>query len=108
MIGSLRHRIELLVRSRLADEAGGGAVIFTPVETVWAGLERLPSARDPGGDRDRRLRRLSATIRMRSDVAPGGRIRFEGVPYDIVSVEPAPARAGPERYVALICEEALS
>lgn len=109
MIGTLRQRIDLLARSRLADEAGGASLSFAPLETVWAGLERLPATRDFAGDADRRLRRLSATIRARSDIAPGARLRFEGALYDIVSVEASPLpTAGAERFVTLICEEAPS
>lgn len=101
----MRHRLELLAPLREEDGAGGATLSWSSVETVWAGLERLASTRDFTGDRARRLRRVSATIRWRSDVAPGGRVRFEGRDYDIVSVE---AGDGPERFLTLICEEALS
>jgi len=103
VIGSLRHQIELYAPSRLADGAGGASLEWTLVETVWAGLERLASTRDFAGDRNNRLRRLAATIRKRTDVDLGARVRFEETLYEIVSVE---AGAGDEKTMTLICEEA--
>jgi head-tail adaptor len=103
VIGQLRHRVEILAPERLADGAGGARLAWTPVETLWAGLQHLPSVRDTSGARIRRLRRIAATMRWRPTIALGRRLRFDGALFDIVSVE---SEGGREPTVTLICEEA--
>ncbi|MGE0409795.1 MAG: head-tail adaptor protein [Amphiplicatus sp.] len=105
MIGQLRKRIEILAPARAPDEAGGASLLWTSVETVWAGLERLASARDFSGDRAGHLRRLAATIRFRDGIGLGARLRFDNVDYEIVSIE---SLGDKERFLVLTCEEALS
>ena len=102
MIGLLRKRIEILEASRTPDEAGGASLQWTPVETVWAGLERLASTRDFTGDRAAHLRRLAATIRFRDGVLLGQRLRFEAVDYEIVSIE---SLGDKDKKLVLVCEE---
>lgn len=100
----MRHLIDILSPSRTPDEAGGAAVSWALVETVWARVERLAGSRDFAGDRTNRLRRIAATIRFRSDVGLGQRIDDQGVRYEIVSIE---APDGPDRYLVLVAEEVL-
>jgi head-tail adaptor len=103
--GFLRHRVELWSKARQADGGGGGAHLWTSFATVWARVDRLAAVRDFGGDRASHLRRATATIRFRSDVALGQRFRSGGVFYDIVSVEAGDAR---EKRLVLVGEEARS
>lgn len=103
MSGFLRHRIELWSAARQADAGGGAAQLWTSFATVWARVERLAAVRDFGGDRAGHLRRASATIRTRLDVALGQRFRAGGVFYDIISIEPGDVG---ETRLTLIGEEA--
>ena len=105
MIGLLRKRIDILAETRIADAAGGATSSWASVATIWAGLERLTSSRDLSGDGDRRLKRFAATIRFRTDIAPGGRVRFDGADYLVASVEGNDEK---ERRLTLVCEEIAS
>lgn len=105
MIGAMRHRIEMLTPSRIDDEAGGAAIVWLPGPELWARVERLTSTRDFAGDRNTRLRRLSATIRFRNDIALGQQVRFEHDNYEVVSIESDDDQG---RRLTLICEETAS
>lgn len=105
MIGALRNRIELLTFTRFDDDAGGGAVVWLPGPEIWAEVTRLTATRDVAGDRTRRLKRIAAVVRHRSDIALGQQIRFDGGNYEVVSIESDESRA---RRLTLICEEVLS
>ncbi len=105
MIGALRHKIELLTLSRVDDDGGGAAIVWLPGPELWARVERLTSTRDITGDRTHRLKRIAATIRYRTDIVLGQQLRFEGVAYEVVSIE---SEDGRDRRLTLICEEALS
>lgn len=102
MIGALRHKVELQTPLRVDDEAGGASLVWTPGPERWARVERLTSTIDVAGDRNRRLRRIAATVRRGDDLALGWRLLFNGEPYEVVSIEsddPAATR------LTLICEE---
>lgn len=103
MIGALRHRLQLLTLSRVDDGAGGAAVSWTPGPEIWADVQRLTSTRDFAGDKENRIRRISATLRARADIALGGQVAFDGVNYEVVSIENDDERG---RRLTLICEEA--
>lgn len=105
MIGALRHKIELLTPSRDDDEAGGAQVSWLPGPDTWARVERLTSVRDISGDRETRLKRIAATMRYRSDIVLGWRVRFDGADYEVVSME---SDDGRDRRLTLVCEEVLS
>ncbi len=102
MIGALRHRIELLSPARAADEAGGASVDWLPGPDIWAEVQRLTSVRDLSGDREARLKRIAATIRFRSDILLGWRLRFDGGIFEVVSIE---SEDGREARLTLVCEE---
>lgn len=104
MIGGLRHRIELMTLSRVDDDAGGAATLWLPGPELWAQVERLTSTRDVAGDRTNRLKRIAATIRYRTDIVLGQRIRFENDAYEVVSVESGDER---DRRLTLVCEEVV-
>ena len=105
MIGALRNRIELLTFTRFDDDAGGGDVVWLPGPEIWAQVVRLTASRDVAGDRTRRLKRIAATIRQRSDVALGQQVKFDDENYEVVSIESDDARA---RRITLICEQVLT
>lgn len=103
MIGRLRHRIEILAMSRTPDEAGGATLAWTPVETLWAGLQHLAASERNSASRIDRLKRVAATVRYRTNLTLGQRVRFADDDYDIVSIETADGAA---RFLTLVCEEA--
>ncbi|MEM8772640.1 MAG: head-tail adaptor protein [Pseudomonadota bacterium] len=103
MIGSLRDRIELLTALRTEDDGGGASIAWLPGPEVWAEIAQLTAVRDVAGDRSRRLKRIAATIRHRSDISLGQQLRFANDNYEIVSIETDDGRA---RRLTLICEEA--
>ncbi len=105
MIGGFRNRIELLTFSRTADDAGGAGIAWLPGPEIWADVSRLTSTRDVTGDRERRLKRIAARIRVRSDIVLGQQIRFDAERYEVVSIESDDGRA---RRFTLICEEVSS
>ncbi|MEQ1931157.1 MAG: phage head closure protein [Parvularculaceae bacterium] len=105
MIGQLRHRVDIRARVLTPDGVGGAAPSWTTVETAWAGLTHLTSARNADGARDNRLKRVAATLRHRNTVELGQRLRFADDDYDIVSIETTDGR---ERFMILICEEIAS
>lgn len=105
MIGTLRHKIELLTPSRDADEGGGAAISWLPGPELWARVERLTSTRDIAGDRNARLKRIAVTIRFRTDIALGQRLTFDNSDYDVVSIESDDDR---DRRLTLVCEEVVS
>ncbi|MEL6362392.1 MAG: phage head closure protein [Pseudomonadota bacterium] len=107
MIGRLRHQITFLARIRTADPGGGFAVTWEATATVWANVERLASASSASGagsPRERRLKRIGATIRARSGLSLGSRIRYRGTDYEITSVEDADERG---LKLLLVGEEAI-
>jgi head-tail adaptor len=105
MIGHYRYQIELLARAETPDGAGGAAVQYAPVATVWSAVDQLSSVGGLSGDRARRLKRIKAWVRSRPDFKLGARLRHQGDLYQIVSIESDDERG---RRVFLICEEALS
>jgi head-tail adaptor len=106
MIGNLRNEITLLSPSRIADSGGGAGLVWSPDgAAIWADVRLLSSTTDVAGDRARRLKRLSARVRPRDGLAPGARLRYDGVDFEIVSIEDADARG---RRILLICEEIAS
>ena len=105
MIGALRHKLELLSFTRVADDAGGAEIAWLPGPEIWAKVERLTSTRDIVGDRARRLKRIAASIRYRSDILLGQQVRFDGEAYEVVSIESGDDK---DRQLTLICEEVPS
>lgn len=87
MIGALRNQIALLERQERPDGAGGNEPDWQERLTLWALVERLSTAPGEPRERPRRRRRIAATIRERTDIAPGDRLRFGAADYEIVSIE---------------------
>ncbi|MEO0400303.1 MAG: phage head closure protein [Pseudomonadota bacterium] len=104
MIGKLNAEVTLLTLSSVADGGGGALANWTAGAVVWADIEELSSATDIAGDRSVRLRRIAATIRQRAGLILGGRVRFDGVDFDVTSIEDA----DDDTRVTLVCEETLA
>lgn len=102
MIGGLKHQIDLLTATRIADAAGGAAVTFAFEARIWAAVTQLPSIVAQSGGRQTRVERIEARIRRRHAVAIGQSLDWRGKRYEIVSIEDEGAG---ERYVTLIAEE---
>lgn len=104
MIAGFRFQIELLARGEAPDGAGGAAVSWRSAASIWAAVEHLSAVGAVIGDRGRRIRRIKALVRSRSDFVIGARVRFEAVDYEIASIESDDERG---RRVFLICEEVI-
>ena len=102
MIGGLKHQIELLTATKIADAAGGFAVSYQAAARVWAAVTQLPAIVAQSGGRQTRLERIEARIRRRHAVSLGQRLQWRGKLFEIVSIEDDGAG---ERYVTLIAEE---
>ncbi|MEM9169945.1 MAG: head-tail adaptor protein [Pseudomonadota bacterium] len=87
MIGARRWRVEILQAGRTPEAGGGASLVWTPVASEWAQVERLASTPDFLGDRRRRLKRVAVTLRERAAVSIGDRVRFGAETYDVVSIE---------------------
>jgi head-tail adaptor len=105
MIASLRYQIELFTLSREPDEAGGARLVENAATAIWAAVERLPAAASSTAGEPVRLKRVKALIRARAGADIGARFRFDGVTYEVVSVETDDDRG---RRVFLIGEEILA
>ncbi|MEM8935288.1 MAG: phage head closure protein, partial [Pseudomonadota bacterium] len=98
------NKLELLTPVRLDDDAGGASISWLPGAEVWAQIQQLTSTRDYFGDRTHRLRRIAATIRHRTDIVLGWRVRFEDADYEVVSIE---NDRDDRARLTLVCEEAV-
>ena len=105
MIGALRYQIGLLAPVRTGDAGGGGDVAWTETASVFAAVEQLTAATGLAGDRSVKRARIAATIRQRTGLVAGHRMRFHGTDYEITSIESGDGRRG---YATLIGEEVLS
>lgn len=102
MIGGLKHQIDLLTATRIADAGGGVTVSYAPAARVWAAVTQLSAIVAQSGGRQTRVERIEARIRRRHAVSLGQRLDWRGKTYEIVSIED---EAADERYVLLIAEE---
>jgi head-tail adaptor len=99
----IRHLVSIHARIRSGDGLGGASSDWIRVDDQWAGVTHLSSMRAEDGAREP-LRRIAVSVRNRSTIRLGRRVRFEDADFDIVSIETAGPRD--DRYLRLICEEA--
>lgn len=102
MIGGLRHQIDLLTKTRVADAGGGAAVSYMTQARVWAAVTQLAAIVAQSGGRQTRIERVEARIRRRHAVSLGQRFQWNARTFEIVSIEDDGAG---ERYVTLNGEE---
>ncbi len=76
--GWIAHRILIEQPVVTPDEAGGGSIAWSPLATVWAAIEPVRAVVDTAADRIGSAITHRVTIRHRSDVAAGMRIRHRG------------------------------
>lgn len=104
MIGARRHKISILSATRTADGGGGASETFVPFVDLWAEISKLSSTQDVLGERQRRLKRIAATIRARHDIDTGMRLAIDGDTFEITSIESGDDR---EKTLTLVCEEVV-
>jgi head-tail adaptor len=102
VIGGLKHQIELLTQTKVADAGGGAAVSYATAARVFAAVTQLPAIVAQSGGRQTRVERVEARIRRRHAVSLGQRFLWKAKTFEIVSIEDEGAG---ERYVTLIGEE---
>lgn len=104
-IGSMKQRITLQQEAQMADGAGGYAVSWTDVATVWAEV-------DPVNGREVRFaRRLEArlthviSLRYRGDISPAMRVSYDGRLFNIRAIVNLDEG---DRITKLYCEEGVA
>lgn len=104
MIGSLSRRVGLERPDRVEDLGGGGSIVWTPVDVVWASVRASGAAEDVVGDALGARVSHELRIRWRDDVRPGWRVGFDGRRLRVRAVLD---RDGRRRWLHLECEEEL-
>lgn len=103
-IGKLKHLVVIQSASRSTDSSGQSNITWSTLASVRASIEQAAGPEPAPGARPSPTRRVTLTIRRRSDVTPTMRVTFSGRTFNIVSVyEPAEDR----RWTVLVCEEAI-
>ena len=104
MIGKMRHRVALQAESRAPDAAGGYAVTWTTVATVWARIEPQGAGETVAAGQLTAPVSHRVTVRRRSDISPTASMRllFGSRVFDIRGVL---NQDEGNRYLVLICEE---
>ena len=104
-IGAMRQRVTLQQESQTADGAGGYALNWTDVATVWAEIEPM------SGREIRFARRLEArlshviALRYRSDITTAMRVSYDGRLFNIRAITNIGER---DRITKLYCEEGVA
>ncbi|HWJ72113.1 MAG TPA: phage head closure protein [Kaistia sp.] len=76
--GWIAHRITIEQAAQSADGAGGSIASWSPLAAVWAAIEPVRAVGDTGSDRLGSAITHRVTIRHRTDVMAGMRIRHRG------------------------------
>ena len=101
-VGRLRHRVELQVKVRADDGAGGAAVSWSNGATLWAAI--VPHTGSERLDADAPAGRVThdVWIRHRPGVTPSMRFALGVRRFEIRAVVDA---GGRRRYLKCLCEE---
>lgn len=98
----LRDRIKIEAPLRASDGAGGAAISWTPVATVWADVASFKGSKLLAADQIEEHEPFRVIIRFRADVKVDMRIVWRGRRLDIVSLfDPD----GERRWLVVECEE---
>lgn len=76
-IGVLRARVKLQRPTRVADELGGAAFLWTDEGDVWAEIEAGGASESAAFDTSASVARFRVTINRRDDVRAGWRIAWD-------------------------------
>lgn len=104
MIGSLSRRIGIERPDRVEDLGGGGTIIWTLVDVVWASFRSAGRAERVVADALSSRVSHTMRIRWRDDVRPGWRVTVNDRPLRVLAVVD---RDGRRRWLHLSCEEQL-
>ncbi|MFA5120004.1 phage head closure protein [Zavarzinia sp.] len=92
MIGTLRERVTFQ-RPEIGDDgAGGGALSWADVATVWAAVEATTGSEPVAADARQAQVTWRITIRARAALSTDWRLLWRGMALDILAVLPAPRR----------------
>ncbi len=85
-IGMLDEQIEIQTSTTTADSYGAQVVTWIPLATEFARIENASTGNSENYDSalETTLRRITATIRYRSDVTEKMRVVYDGDTYDIL------------------------
>lgn len=78
MIGSLRHRAELLAPSRVADGGGGAQLVFASLGDVAAHITPRSGGQHKAAGFRRAASRHRVILRQHDDLSGDYRLRFDG------------------------------
>jgi SPP1 family predicted phage head-tail adaptor len=101
-IGALRHRVTLRMPSDTADDIGGVTRSYITVGTVFAELTLNETTELLRDERKGQLRKATALLRYRNDVAADWQLLFETRPFNVVGVIDPDGR---RRFTLLMLEE---
>ena len=98
--GAMRHRVTLQKPTRVADEIGGAATVWSDEGAVWAAIEALGGGALSSHDVQRGVSSFRVILNRRDDVRVGWRVLWSERRLRVVS---AANDAAPR--LSLICEE---
>ena len=100
--GAMRCRVTLQKPTRVADEIGGAAILWSSQGAAWASIEALSGAEAPAFDAQRSVASFRLTIHRRDDVRAGWRVIWGERRLRVVGL----ADDGAPR-LSMICEEEM-
>lgn len=104
-IGSLRRRVTLQAETHVSDEAGGYAVGWSDVATVWAEITPLSGQERYAARRLQAQATHRARLRFREGVTAAMRLAYGGRVFNIRSVL---NRSEAGRWLELLAEEGVA
>lgn len=103
-VGQLRHRVTIQQLTRVEDEGGGYAEVWTEVATVWAAIKPLRGNERYEAQQVQSTLTHKVTIRYREGIKPQMRLTYKGRIFDIESVIDIEER---HRWLELLCSEVV-
>lgn len=85
-IGTLRHRIQIQIKTISEDSLKQQTESWTDVATVWARIEPLSGREYFQARQETAEVSVKVTMRYRNDISPSMRLRFEDRIFEVLSV----------------------
>jgi SPP1 family predicted phage head-tail adaptor len=101
-IAAFRHRVTLQMPSEVPDDIGGVTRSYTTVATVFAELSLIDATETLRDERKGQLRKATALLRYRADVAADWQLIFETRIFNVTGVTDPDGR---RRFTLLMLEE---
>jgi SPP1 family predicted phage head-tail adaptor len=98
----MRHRLTLEKAARTADGAGGATLAWNAAATLWGEIVPVKAEERPRGEGLADMALCKITIRHRTDVAAGDRLRLGSRLFLILAVSDP---AEDKRFLACLAEE---